>query len=120
MTWDGSEGSKNNLSRTHGDNLHQMHMNSRKSLLSSKHILHEQSMKKILTQFPNTSWMFNSNHGGDKMLLMGSTATYRNFHITGLPPSCEHDDSIGQTKRCNGVCSRNQPQVREHYEYRWF
>ena len=31
--------------------------------------------------------------------------------ITGLPPSCEHDDSIGQTKRCNGVCSRNQPRA---------
>ena len=54
------------------------------------------------------------------MLLMGSTATHRNFHITGLPPLCEQCDSIGQTKICNGVCSRNQPRVRQHYEYRWF
>ena len=32
------------------------------------------------------------------MLLMGSIATHRNFHITGLPPLCEQCDSIGQTK----------------------
>ena len=51
----------------------------------------------------NTTVMFNVNHGGDKMPLMGSTTTHRNLHITGLPPSCEHGDSIGQTKRCNGV-----------------
>ena len=54
------------------------------------------------------------------MLLMGSTTTHRDFHITGLPPSCEHGDSISQTKRCSGVCSRDQPRVRQHYEYRWF
>ena len=46
----------------------------------------------------NTSTTFNMNLGGDKMLLMGPTTTHRNFHITGLPPSCEHGDSIGQTK----------------------
>src|SRR3954466_15969400 len=56
------------------------------------------------------------NHGGDKMLLMGSTTPHRNFHITGLPPSCEHGDSIGQTKRCNGVCSRDQPRVSNSFE----
>ena len=74
----------------------------------------------IAYKLSNTSLMFNMNHGGVKMLLMGSTATQRNFHITGLPPSCEHGDSIGQTKVCNGVCSRDQPRVRQHYEYRWF
>ena len=77
-------------------------------------------MKIMLTQVSNTRLMFNMNHGGDKMLLMGSTATHRNFHITGLPPLCEHGDSIDQTKRCNGVCSRDQPRVRQHYEHRWF
>ena len=76
--------------------------------------------QEMLTQVSNTRWMFNTNHGGDKMLLMGLTATHRNFHITGLPPTSEHGDSIGQTKRCNGVCSRDQPRVRQHYEYRWF
>ena len=60
------------------------------------------------------------NHGGDKMLLMGSTTTHRNFHITLLPPLCEQCDSIGQTKRYNGVCSRDQPRVRQHYEHCWF
>ena len=68
-------------------------------------------MKKMLTQVSNTSWMFNTNHGGDKMLLMGSIATHPNFHITGLPPLFEQCGSIGQTKRCNGVCSRSQPRV---------
>ena len=77
-------------------------------------------MNKMLTQVSNTSWMFNTNHGGDKMLLMGSTTTHQNFHITGLPPSCEHGDSIGQPQGYNGVCSRDQPRVRQHYEYRWF
>ena len=65
----------------------------------TQHMLHEWDMKLMLPDVSNTSWMFNTNHGGDKMLLMGSTTTHRNFHITGLPPSCEHDDSIGQTKR---------------------
>ena len=87
------------LPRIHGGNLHQMHVNQRRSLLSSKHILHERGMKKMLTQVSNTSWMFNTNHGGDKMLLMGSTGTHRNFHITGLPPLCEQCDSIGQPQR---------------------
>ena len=87
------------LSQIHGGNLHQMHVNQRKSLLSSKHILHERGMKKMLTQVSNTRLMFNMNHGGDKMLLMGSTVTHQNFHITGLPPSCEHGGSIGQTRK---------------------
>ena len=108
------------LSRIHIGNLHQMHVNQRKSLLSSKHILHERGMKKMLTQVSNTRLMFNMNHGGDKMLLMGSTATHRNIHITGVPPLCEQCDSIGQTKRCNGICSRDQPRVRQHYEHRWY
>ena len=63
---------------------------------------HEDNAYKV----SNTSSMFNMNHGGDKMLLMGSTTTHQNFHITGIPPLCEQGDSIGQTKRYNGVCSR--------------
>ena len=108
------------LSRVHGGNLHQMHVIQRKSLLSSKHILHKRGMKKMLTQVSNTSLMFNMNDGGDKMLLMGSTTTHRDFLITGIPPLCEQGDSIGQTKRCNGVFSRDQPWVRQHYKHRWF
>ena len=74
-----------------------------------QHMLHERDMKIMLIKVSNTSLMFNMNHGGDKMLLMGSIATHRNFHITGIPPLCEQGDSIGQTKRCNGVRSRDQP-----------
>ena len=85
-----------------------------------QHILHKWDLKIMLIKVSNTSLMFNMNHGGDKMLLMGSIATHQNFHITGFPPSCEHGDGTGQTKRCNGVCSRNQPRVRQHYEHRWF
>jgi hypothetical protein len=46
----------------------------------------------------NTSLMFNINHGGDKMLLMGSTTSHRDFHIDGIPQLCEQGYSIGQTK----------------------
>ena len=105
--------------------------NSRRQLASDAHELkgvtsfirtyascmgHEDNAYKV----SNTSSMFNLNHGGDKMLLRGSTATHRNFHITGLPPTCEHGDSIDQTKGCNGVCSKDQPRVRQHYEHHWF
>ena len=86
------------LSRIHVGNLHQMHVNQRKSLLLSKHILHERGMKKMLSKVSNTNLMFNNNTEEIRMLSMGSTTTHRNFHITGLPPSCEHGDSIGQTK----------------------
>ena len=61
-------------------------------------MLHERNTKKFLHKFPTLGWCSTWFMGGDKMLLMGSTATHRNFHITGLPPSCEHGDSIGQTK----------------------
>ena len=54
--------------------------------------------RKCLHKFPTLGWCSTWFMGGDKMLLMGSTATHRNFRITGLPPSCEHGDSIGQTK----------------------
>ena len=49
-------GSKNNLSRTHGGILHQMHMNSRKSPLPSKHKLHERNTKALLTKFSTLGW----------------------------------------------------------------
>ena len=52
------------LSRIHGGNLHQMHVNQRKSLLSSKHILHERGMKKMPIKVSNTRLMFNMIHGG--------------------------------------------------------
>ena len=120
LIWDDSKGNKTNLSQIHGGNLHLVHVNLEKITSYTKHILHERDMKIMLTKVSNTSLMFNMNHGGDKMLLMGSIATHRNFHITGHPPLCEQCDSIGQTKRCNGVCSRDQPWVRQHYEHRWF
>ena len=61
-----------------------MHVNLEKVTSYTKHVFHEWDMKIMLTKVSNTSLMFNMNHGGDKMLLMGSTATHRNFHITGL------------------------------------
>ena len=53
------------------------------------------------------------------MPLMGSTATHRNFHITGLPPLCEQCDSIGQTKDIM-VYARGKPRVKQHYKHRWY
>ena len=63
---------------------------------------HEDNAYKV----SNTSLMFNMNHGEDKMLLMSSTTSHQEFHEDGIPQLCEQGDSIGQTKRCNGVCSR--------------
>ena len=87
------------LSQIHDGNLHQNARESRKSLLSSKHILHERGMKKMLSKVSNTNLMFDNIMEKLRMLSMGSTTTHRNFHITGLPPSCEHGDSIGQTQK---------------------
>ena len=56
LTWEDSRGNKNNLSRIHGGNLHRLHVNQRKSLLSSRQILHEQSMKICLHKFPTLAW----------------------------------------------------------------
>ena len=86
------------LSRIHVGNLHQMHVNQRNSLLPSKHMLRARNMKIMLIEVSNNSLMFNKIMEEIRMLSMGSTTTHRNFHITGLPPSCEHGDSIGQTK----------------------
>ena len=91
--------SKNKLSRIHDGNLHQMHVNRRKSLLPSKHMLRARNMKIMLIEVSNNSLMFNKIMEEIRMLSMGSTTTHRNFHITGLPPSCEHGDSIGQTQK---------------------
>ena len=60
------------------------------------------------------------NHGQDKDVVDGLNNNSSSFHINGIPQLSEHGDSIGQTKRYNGVCSRDQPRVRQHYEYRWF
>ena len=62
-----------------------MHMNSRKSLLSSKHILHEQDMKITLIKVSNTRWMFNKIMERIRRLSMGSTITHPGFHIDGIP-----------------------------------
>ena len=56
--------------------------------------------------------MFNMNHGEGKMLLMTKTTSHRGSPGDGIPQLCEQGDSIGQTKGYNGVCSRDQPQVR--------
>ena len=53
----------------------------------------------IAYKVSNTRLMFNMNHGGDKMLLMGSTTIHPGFHIIGIPQLCEQGDSIGQTQR---------------------
>ena len=54
--------------------------------------------EEMLTQVSNTKLMFNMSHGGRQNAANGLNNNSSNFHITGLPPSCEHGDSIGQTK----------------------
>ena len=111
---------QNKLSRIHGGNLHRLHVNLEELATLIQTYASWTKHEGIVYKVSNTILMFNTNHGGDKMPLMCSTAPHRNFHITGLPPSCEHGDSIGQTKRCNDVCSRDQPRIRQHYEHRWY
>ena len=41
-------------------------------------------MKAMLTKFPMLALMFIMNHGGDKMLLMGSTTIHQDLHKMGL------------------------------------
>ena len=60
------------------------------------------------------------NHGQDVLLMMSSTANHRDFHEDGIPQLCEHGDTTRKTQGYNGACSRKQPRVRQHYEYRWF
>ena len=55
-----------------------------------------------------------------KMLSMGSTTIHAGFHISGIPQLGEQAIALVRPKRYNGVCSRDQPRVRQHYEYRWF
>ena len=38
---------------------------------SSGHMLHARNMKIMLIEVSNTSWMFNTNHGGDKDVVDG-------------------------------------------------
>ena len=40
-----------------------------------------------------------------RMLPMGSTTIHQDTHINGFPQLCEQDNSIGQIKEYNGVCS---------------
>ena len=105
--------------------------NPRRQLASNAHELEEvtsyirtyapwASMNKCFQKFSNTSLMFNKIMEEIRMLSMGSTTIHPGFHTNGIPQLCEQGDSIGQTQRCNGVCSRDQPRVRQHYEHRWF
>ena len=64
--------------------------------------------------------MFNMNHGRDRNAADGLNNKSLDFRITGIPQLCEHGDSTGQIQGYNGACSRGQPRVRQHYEYRWF
>ena len=68
----------------------------------------------------NTSWMFNTNHGEGSSVADGLNNNSSRFPWRWNSIIMWTSDSVGQTQRCNGVCSRNQPRVRQHYEHRWF
>ena len=72
-------------SRGHGGNLHQMHKNWRKSLLTSEHMLHARDMKIMLIEVSNTSLMFNKIMEKIRMLSMGSTTIHPDSHGDGIP-----------------------------------
>ena len=73
------------LSQIHGGNLHQMHMNLRNSLLSSKHRLHERITKIMLIKFPILAGCSTRVMEKIAVLLMGSTTIHPGFHGDGIP-----------------------------------
>ena len=70
MTWDDSGGSKNKLSRIHGGNLHRLHVNLEEVATFIQTYASWTEHEGIVYKVSNTSLMFNTNHGGDKMLVM--------------------------------------------------
>ena len=58
---------------------------SKEVTFSSKHMLPARDTKIMVTKVTNISLMFNMNHGGDQMLLMGSTTIHPGFHEDGVP-----------------------------------
>jgi hypothetical protein len=97
------------LSRIHGSNLHQMHMSLEEVTSFIQTYTSWANTKIMFTKFPTLALLFNTNHGEDKMLSMGSTTIHQDFHEDGIPQLCEQSDSISQTKGYTGVCSRRQP-----------
>ena len=97
-----------------------MHMNLRKSLLPSKHKLHERNTKAFLTKFPILGWC--------STWIMGETKCcwWVQQQLIGISISLDFHHHVNtvialvRPKGCNGVCSRDQPRVRQHYEHRWF
>ena len=83
-------------------------------------MLHERVMKIMLMKVSNTHWMFNIDHGEDNNVADGLNNNSSRFPWRWNSIIMWTSDSIGQTNRCNGVCSRDQPRVRQRYEYRWF
>ena len=49
-----------------------------------QHMLHERDMKIMLLEVSNTSWMFNTNHGGDK-----NVTSLQDSHEEEIPQLCE-------------------------------
>ena len=94
-----------------------MHMNSRKS---SKHRLHERKTNALLTKFPTLGWC--------STWIMGETKCcwWAQQQLIGISISLDFHHHVNavialvRPKRYSGVCSRNQPWVRQHYEHRWF
>ena len=83
-------------------------------------MLHERDMKITLIKFPILARCSTQIMEKITMLLMGATTIHPGFHMDGIPRLCEQGDRIDQTKRYNGVYSRDQPRVIQHYEHHWF
>ena len=111
---------RNKLSQIYGGKLHLKHVNLEKITSYTKHILHERDMKIMLTKVSNTSFNVQHNHGDDKYAADGHNNNSSGFPFRRNSIVRWTSDSIGQTQRYNGVCSRDQPRVRQHYEHCWF
>ena len=98
-----------NFTQIHGDNFHQLHMNQRKSLLTSRtHTLwrHKVGSNKFLT-LTTQSTMSLFKPGEIRMSSMGSTTNLSRDSKTIDPCVTWTRQSIGQTNRHEGVLRRN-------------
>ena len=78
------------------------------------------SMKKMLSKVSNTNLLSN------KILEKIKWCWWAQQQIIEISMKMEFHDLVNKVialvipKRYNGVCTRKQPRVRQHYEHRWF
>ena len=121
LIWDDSRGNKTNLSQIHGGNLHLMHVNLEKVASFTKTYTSWMGYEEMLTKVSNTNldvqheswtrWKY-CRWVQQQVIQISMKMEFHNYVNKAI--------ALVKPKEYNGVCSRKQPRVRQHYEYRWF